>query len=126
MEPPLRPGWRCTRIPTLIRLCSQGKRCTRPSGKLGGLHPREVTMGDPGYPVLRQVVLDTTDARALAEFYRSLLGYEYRPGDEPPPGGDDPKGRDWLVLVHPSGGSRVAFQQVDLLPRSTWPETTVP
>ena len=83
-------------------------------------------MGDPGYPVLRQVVLDTTDARALAEFYRSLLGYEYRPGDEPPPGGDDPKGRDWLVLVHPSGGSRVAFQQVDSLPRSTWPDTTVP
>ena len=83
-------------------------------------------MGDPGYPVLRQVVLDTTDARALAEFHRSLLGYEYRPGDEPPPGGDDPKGRDWLVLVHPSGGSRVAFQQVDSLPRSTWPDTIVP
>jgi hypothetical protein len=34
-------------------------------------------------PTLRSVVLDTTDARGLAEFYRQLLGYEYRPGDEP-------------------------------------------
>lgn len=39
------------------------------------------------YPTLRQVVLDTTDARGLAEFYRQLLGLEYRPGDEPPPAG---------------------------------------
>lgn len=27
-----------------------------------------------GVPAVRQVVLDTTDARALAEFYRALLG----------------------------------------------------
>jgi hypothetical protein len=83
-------------------------------------------MGNAGFPVLRQVVLDATDARTLAEFYRRLLGYEYRPGDEPPPSGDDAKGQDWLVLVHPSGASRVAFQQVDSLPHSTWPGTTVP
>ena len=38
-------------------------------------------------PRLRSVVLDTTDARGLAEFYRELLGYEYRPGDEPPASG---------------------------------------
>ena len=31
------------------------------------------------FPTLRAVVLDTTDARALAEFYRQLLGYDYRP-----------------------------------------------
>ena len=36
------------------------------------------------FPVLDQVVLDTTDVRALAEFYRKLLGYVYRAGDEPP------------------------------------------
>ena len=30
-----------------------------------------------------QVVLDTTDARRLAEFYRQLLGFAYRAGDEP-------------------------------------------
>jgi hypothetical protein len=46
------------------------------------------------YPTPAQVVLDTTDARALAEFYRRLLGVlEYRAGDEPPaPGEPDPAG----------------------------------
>ncbi|MFI7553195.1 VOC family protein [Micromonospora sediminimaris] len=34
-------------------------------------------------PRLGSVVLDSTDARALAEFYRQLLGFVYRPGDEP-------------------------------------------
>ena len=42
-------------------------------------------MAEQGFPELQQVVLDSTDARALAEFYRQLLGYKYRPGDEPPP-----------------------------------------
>lgn len=74
-------------------------------------------------PILLQVVLDTTDARGLAEFYRQLLGYEYRPGDEPPPVGQpDEKGKDWLVLRHPSGAPRIAFQQVSVLPRSSWPD----
>ncbi|GGM11617.1 hypothetical protein GCM10010102_04180 [Promicromonospora citrea] len=39
-------------------------------------------------PRLRSVVLDTTDARALAEFYRRLLGLGYREGDAPPPDGE--------------------------------------
>ena len=30
------------------------------------------------FPALRAVVLDATDARPLAEFYRQLLGYVYR------------------------------------------------
>ena len=88
-------------------------------------------------PVVRQVVLDTTDARGLAEFYRQLLDLRYRPGDEPPPpGSPDPLGRDWLVLRTPEGGSALAFQQVESLPRATWPhgehpqmlhlDTTVP
>jgi hypothetical protein len=34
-------------------------------------------MGAMGHPRLVQTVLDCTDARALAEFYRELLGYEY-------------------------------------------------
>lgn len=77
-----------------------------------------------GVPTLLQVVLDTTDARGLAEFYRRLLGYEYRPGDEPPPEGrPDEKGKEWLVLRHPSGSPRIAFQQVSVLPRSTWPDS---
>ena len=47
-----------------------------------------------GFPEFRQVVLDSTDARALAEFYRQLLGLTYRPGDEPPAAGEpDPQGR---------------------------------
>ena len=33
-------------------------------------------------PVVRQVVLDCLDARALAEFYRGLLGLHYRDGDD--------------------------------------------
>lgn len=85
-------------------------------------------MRDSGsvYPSLRSVVLDTPDARSLAEFYRALLGYTYRPGDEPPaPGQPDPKGADWLVLVGPSGQTRIAFQQVERMEQPTWPEGTV-
>jgi catechol 2,3-dioxygenase-like lactoylglutathione lyase family enzyme len=78
-------------------------------------------------PTLRSVVLDTTDARGLAEFYRSLLGYDYRPGDElPVAGAPDERGEDWLVLLDPAGKARLAFQQVRELPRSTWPEAQVP
>ena len=80
-----------------------------------------------GVPVLRQVVLDCTDARVLAEFYRRLLGFRYRPGDEPPAAGEaDAQGRDWLVLRNPAGGVQVAFQQVATLPEATWPEGPVP
>jgi catechol 2,3-dioxygenase-like lactoylglutathione lyase family enzyme len=80
-----------------------------------------------GFPRLRSVVLDTMDARGLAEFYRQLLGYEYRPGDERPAAGEpDPKGRDWLVLVDPGGRARLAFQQVEHLPAATWPEGEIP
>jgi catechol 2,3-dioxygenase-like lactoylglutathione lyase family enzyme len=74
------------------------------------------------HPVLRQVVLDTTDARTLAEFYRELLGLTYRPGDEPPPAGEpDPLGTDWLVLRTPEGAACLAFQHVEVLPEATWP-----
>ena len=79
------------------------------------------------HPVLRAVALDSTDARGLAEFYRELLGYSYRSGDEPPPDGEpDTRGEDWLVLVDPRGVARIAMQQVAELPRSTWPGAAVP
>jgi hypothetical protein len=79
------------------------------------------------FPALRAVVLDGTDARALAEFYRQLLGYTYRAGDEPPPAGQpDPQGADWLVLRDGAGQARLAVQQVDALPASTWPDVDVP
>jgi catechol 2,3-dioxygenase-like lactoylglutathione lyase family enzyme len=77
-------------------------------------------------PLLRAVVLDSTDARRLAEFYRELLGFAYRPGDEPAaPGEPDPQAGDWLVLTSP-GGTNLAFQQVASLPPATWPEGPVP
>ena len=85
------------------------------------------TNAEQQVPLLRQVVVDTTDARASAEFYRRLLGFIYRLGDEPPePGRPDERGRDWLVLEHPPGTPRLAFQQVPDLARATWPEGAVP
>jgi catechol 2,3-dioxygenase-like lactoylglutathione lyase family enzyme len=77
------------------------------------------------YPQLMHTALDTTDARGLAEFYRQLLGLRYRPGDEPPSDGT-PDDADWLVLVDDNGSRRLAFQQVDALPRPTWPSPDVP
>lgn len=67
-------------------------------------------------PALLQVVLDATDIRGLAEFYRELLGYRYRPGDE------TDSGHDWIVLWDEYGANRIAFQQVSELPEATWPE----
>jgi Glyoxalase-like domain len=82
---------------------------------------------EQGFPELRQVVLDCTGARALAEFYRRLLGFTYRPGDEPPAADEpDPRGRDWLVLRDSVGAARLAFQQVAELPEATWPAGPVP
>jgi catechol 2,3-dioxygenase-like lactoylglutathione lyase family enzyme len=82
---------------------------------------------DTTFPHVRQVVLDTTDARRLAEFYRRLVGFEYRRGDEPPPPGQpDERGRDWLVLRNPSGGMGLAFQQATELRTTTWPSNEVP
>ncbi|MEN3360571.1 MAG: hypothetical protein V7637_4553 [Mycobacteriales bacterium] len=79
------------------------------------------------FPRFVQVVLDTTDARGLAEFYRQLLGMRYRPGHEPPAAGEpDPAGRDWLALRAAPGGVDLAFQQVATLPAATWPEGPVP
>ena len=77
------------------------------------------------FPHLLHTVLDTTDVRGLAEFYRELLGLHYRPGDEPPAdGGSDDA--DWLVLVGDGEERMLAFQQVERLERTTWPEPDVP
>ena len=71
------------------------------------------------HPQLLQTVLDTTDPRGLAEFYRELLGYRYRQGDEAPTDGT-PEEPGWLVLT--DGSQQLAFQRVDDLPRPTWPD----
>ena len=82
---------------------------------------------EQAFPVIRQTVLDTTDPRRLAEFYRQLFGLRYVPGDEPlGPGQPDPKGQDWLILMSPGGGPVLAFQKVGELPRTTWPDSSVP
>jgi catechol 2,3-dioxygenase-like lactoylglutathione lyase family enzyme len=77
------------------------------------------------YPQLLHTAIDTTDARALAEFYRQLLGLRYRPGDEAPPTGEEDDA-DWLVLVDRGGARALAFQQVERLERTTWPAHDVP
>ncbi|KUL31219.1 VOC family protein [Actinoplanes awajinensis] len=78
------------------------------------------------FPKLQSIVLDTPDARGLAEFYRQLLGLTYRPGDEPPAASEpDVNGADWLVLVG-DGGVRLAFQQEPKLKPTTWPDPEVP
>jgi len=77
------------------------------------------------YPQLLHTVLDTTRPRELAEFYRQLLGLSYRPGDEPPADGA-PDEADWLVLVDSDKVRKLAFQQVEHLPRTTWPKHDVP
>ncbi|MCB7135557.1 VOC family protein [Cellulosimicrobium marinum] len=65
----------------------------------------------------RNVALDTADPRGLAEFYRSLLGWEYTPGAEDPETARD----DWLTLEPPApGGPRLAFQRSDA-PVRPWP-----
>ncbi len=77
------------------------------------------------FPHLMHTAIDATDARGLAEFYRELLGLQYRPGDEPPPDGsaDDDS---WLVLVDAAGRRVIAVQRVASLARSTWPSHDVP
>ena len=82
------------------------------------------------FPEIRQVVLDCTDARALAEFYRQLLGWRYRDGDEPGAQGEAGRTRvrtrTGSCCRSSTGTAGVAFQQVDQLRESTWPEPEVP
>lgn len=77
------------------------------------------------YPEMLHTVIDTTDPRTLAEFYRALLGYSYRDGDAPPPEGEADDA-DWLVLVDANGMRKLAFQLVDELTPTTWPSSDVP
>jgi len=77
------------------------------------------------FPHLLHTAIDTTDVRALAEFYRELLGLQYRQGDEPPSNGQSDDA-DWLVLVNQNGDRQLALQKVERLQRTTWPNHDVP
>ncbi|GAA3364975.1 VOC family protein [Saccharopolyspora gregorii] len=61
--------------------------------------------------------IDTPDPRALAEFYRRLLGWEV----------DDARSdEDWVELADPAGGPALAFQRdPDHVP-PTWPDHARP
>ena len=78
-----------------------------------------------GYPVLLHTAIDARDCRGLAEFYRQLLGVDYRPGDEVPTDGsvDD---ADWLVLVDAEGHRVLTVQEKKDTTRPTWPSEAVP
>jgi catechol 2,3-dioxygenase-like lactoylglutathione lyase family enzyme len=61
---------------------------------------------------LTATVLDTPDPRALAAFYRSLLGW---------PLGDD--SAEWVTLRAEGGGAGLSFQREPRYVRPTWPST---
>jgi catechol 2,3-dioxygenase-like lactoylglutathione lyase family enzyme len=78
---------------------------------------------DRRFPHLLQTVLDTPTPRQLSEFYRELLGLEYRAGDAPRVHEFEP---DWLVLVDGNGSRRLAFQLAPDMPTPRWPSGTPP
>jgi predicted enzyme related to lactoylglutathione lyase len=59
---------------------------------------------------LSGVVLDSPDARALADFYRRLLGWTVSQ--------DDP---EWVKLLPPGGGTGLSFQTDKGHRRPIWP-----
>lgn len=77
------------------------------------------------HPAYVHTVLDCERPRELAEFYRRFLGLVYRPGDEPPTDGSEDCA-DWLVLTRSDGTRQLAFQEVERLAPTTWPDDAVP
>lgn len=59
---------------------------------------------------LSTIVLDAPDARALAEFYRRLLGWTVERAEA-----------DWVKLSAPDGGAGLSFQTETAYIRPTWP-----
>jgi catechol-2,3-dioxygenase len=79
----------------------------------------------PGYPVLVHTAIDARDCRALAEFYRELLGLHYRERDRPPMDGS-PDEVDWIVLLDDAGRRVVTIQEKPDTVAPTWPSEEVP
>jgi catechol 2,3-dioxygenase-like lactoylglutathione lyase family enzyme len=59
---------------------------------------------------LSGVVLDAPDPRALADFYRRLLGWQTRNEDD-----------TWVTLNQPDGGAALSFQLEPAYVRPSWP-----
>ena len=55
-------------------------------------------------------MLDAPDARALADFYRRLLGWTVERAEA-----------DWVLLSAPDGGPTLSFQTEAAYVRPTWP-----
>ncbi|MCU1574592.1 MAG: glyoxalase [Micrococcaceae bacterium] len=68
-------------------------------------------MAETSRPRLSATVLGAPDARALAVFYRDLLGWEMSQ-EEP----------DWVMLKSPDGGAGLSFQTESNYQRPAWPE----
>lgn len=79
----------------------------------------------PGYPGLLHTAIDAQDCRGLAEFYRELLGLQYRPGDDLPTDGSEDDA-DWLVLVDSQGKRVLTIQEKKETTPPTWPSEQVP
>ncbi|NJC24035.1 catechol 2,3-dioxygenase-like lactoylglutathione lyase family enzyme [Arthrobacter pigmenti] len=59
---------------------------------------------------LSATVLDSPDARELADFYQQLLGWEAKSDDD-----------DWVMLKAPDGGAALSFQTEPRYVRPVWP-----
>ncbi|MDX6372593.1 MAG: hypothetical protein QOD98_1581 [Nocardioidaceae bacterium] len=66
------------------------------------------------YPYLSNTVLGTPDPPGLAEFYRRLLGWDYRDEDH---GSDD----TWVVIKPRGGGPGLSFQLETEHAPPSWP-----
>ena len=60
--------------------------------------------------MLTGIVLDSPDARELAEFYQRLLGWSAIQEDD-----------DWITLGAPGGGAGLSFQTEKQYARPVWP-----
>ena len=59
---------------------------------------------------LSTVVLETSDARSLADFYQRLLGWTVERAEP-----------NWVLLKAPDGGTGLSFQSDPAYVRPTWP-----
>jgi predicted enzyme related to lactoylglutathione lyase len=69
-------------------------------------------------PTFGAVAFDCPDPRALAAFYREILGWDAEPDAE----GDG----TWVTLTNPLGGARLSFQQVEGYRAPLWPSQDNP